>query len=705
VIPPHPLKSEGRGEFTLRSFFTFVLVCLVACNASAQDDLPAYGQAELEDFLDIPEVTRPVLSPNGRYLAFMVHTDHAENGDVLVIRDLDDPDDASVSQTGFGHFPIINIAWASNERVLITLLRNAEIQFRGFSLTTPVTRTVSYDRRDMSQPTILFEGEGRRVFGNLYNAFGNDLVDTLAEDPQHVLMAAYRGEALHLWRVNIFTGEADVEERGNSRTTHWHTNAGGFAVMRVDVNQRGGRVEVMTRQPGERRWRRTARFRTNELSDRAAEFEWAGISDEPGQIYVFSRREGSDRRGVYLYDLNTETYIETMAEHDRVDISHVMISQTGGVFLGYAFSDDRLEVDMRDPELRRHYSGLVSFFGDEVTVLPSGFAGDRMVLFVTGPREPGSYYLYDRATRSVDPVMTLRPRLPPDVLHSVETLRYRTSDGLELTAYLTRPRAGMGPDTPLVLMPHGGPEQRDTYGFDLFAQYYASRGYAVLQPNFRGSSGYGRTFAESGYRRWGARMQLDLDEAVQSLINQRRVAPDRVCIAGFSYGGYAALMGGATRPDLYQCVFAGAAVTDLIEFVDGWQNRNEDAHEYWTMAIGDTRSERDRLYAVSPVHLAERMTMPVLLAHSQDDPVVPYSQTVWMAEALEAAGGDFHFESFNGAGHSFGNDNFLRSLLTQTTQMFDRTIGPERGQHEDIFPDTWLNTKPEGIKDETAIAE
>jgi len=659
----------------------------------AQHELPAYGRAEIEDFLDSPEVTQPVLSPNGRYVAFMIHTDHAENGDVLVIRDIDGPDDSNANQTGFGNMPIINISWASNERVLVTLLRNGELRFHGFALTLPIIRTVSYDRRDMSQPTILFEGEGRRVFGNLYNAFGNDLVNVLPDDPEHVLMAAYRGDSLHLWRVNVFSGEADVEERGNSRTTHWHTNAEGVAVMRVDVNQRGRRVEVFTREPGARRWRRTARFRTNELSDRAADFEWAGMSDQPGQIYVYSRRAGSDRRGVYRYDLESETYTETMAEHDRVDISHVMIDQNDGAFLGFAFSDDRLEVQMSDSDLNRHYNGVAEFFGDEVTVLPSNFAGDRMVLFVTGPREPGGYYLYDRTTRSVDPLMTLRPRLPPDVLHNVEIIRYRASDGVELTAYLTRPRAGMGPNTPLILMPHGGPEQRDVFGFDLFAQYYASRGYAVLQPNFRGSSGYGSAFAESGYGHWGGRMQQDLDDGVQSLINQRRIAADRICIAGFSYGGYAALMGGATRPDLYQCVFAGAGVTDLIEFVDHWDNRDEDAHEYWTMAIGDTRVDRERLHWASPVHLADRLTMPVLLAHSTDDPIVPFRHSEWMADALQGADAEFFFQSFSGAGHSFDDEAFLRTLLTQTTQMFDRTIGPERGQHEAIFPEVLTTTK------------
>jgi len=657
----------------------------------AQSDLPAYGQAGIEDFLDRPETTRPELSPNGRYIAFMVHTSHRGDGDVLVIRDLDSPGDENVSQTGFGRFPIIDITWASNDRVLITVLRRGFFRVRGAPVDVPVIRTVSYDRRDMSQPTILFEGESR-VFGNLYNAYGNGLVSTLPEEPDHILMTAYRGDSLDLWRVNILTGEADVVEDANDRTRDWFTNADGYAVMRVDVNYRGRRVEIFTRQPDERRWRRTAEFRFNELSDRAAEFAWGGISDQPGQIYVFSRRDGSDRRGIYLYDLAEGTYLQTMAEHDRVDISHVVIDPQSGAYLGYAFTDDRFEVEITDSDLRRHFRGLLNFFGEDVSVMPVSFAGDRMILFVTGPRDAGVYYLYDRASGSVDPLMTLRPRLPPDVLHDVEIVRYQASDGVSLTAYLTLPRRGMGLDTPLILLPHGGPERRDDYGFDFIAQYYASRGYAVLQPNFRGSSGYGSDFAESGYGRWGERMQQDLDDGVQTLIEQRRVASDRICIAGFSYGGYAALMGGATRPDLYQCVFAGAAVTDLLGFVEYWRRHNENAHEYWTTAIGDPRTDRDRMFWASPINLADRMTMPVLLAHGRDDAVVPFDHTERMAAELAAVGGDYFFQTYNDAGHSFEEDGNWRLLLRQTVAMFDRVIGPERDQYESIFLEDWPNS-------------
>jgi len=672
----------------VRIFFLFLIGFLFPVIGFAQSELPAYGHADIEDFLDRPETIRPVLSPNGRYIAFMVHTDHSENGDVLIIRDLDAPDETNASQTGFGRLPITNITWASDDRVLVTVLRRGLVRVRGVPIDVPTLRTVSYDRRDMSQPTILFESE-RRVFSNLYNAFGNELVNTLPNEPEHILMAAYRGDSLDLWRVNILTGEADVVEDANERTRYWHTNAEGYAVMRVDVNSRARRVEIFTRQPGERRWRRTAQFRTSELSDRESDFAWGGASDQPGQIYVFSRPDGSDRRGIYLYDLAEDTYLQTMAEHDRVDISHVVIDPQSGAYLGYAYTDDRFEVEITDSDLRRHFRGLLNFFGEDVSVLPVSFAGDRMVLFVTGPREAGVYYLYDRASGSVDPLMTLRPRLPADVLHDVEIVRYQASDGVPLTAYLTQPRSGMGPSTPLILLPHGGPERRDDYGFDFIAQYYASRGYAVLQPNFRGSSGYGRNFAESGYGRWGERMQQDLDDAVQVMIDQGRVAPDRICIAGFSYGGYAALMGGATRPDLYQCVFAGAAVTDLLGFVDYWRRHNEFAHEYWVTAIGNPRTDRERMYLTSPLHLADRMTMPVLLAHGTDDSVVPFDHTERMAMALAQVGGDYFFQTYSDAGHSFEEDGNWRLLLTQTTAMFDRVIGPERGQYDSIFLEDW----------------
>lgn len=669
----------------MRTLLSLLILACLPVFAAAQVIMPEYGQADIEDFLDQPEVTEPRLSPNGRFIAYMVHTGHSGDGDILIIDDLDDPSGSGMQRAAFGEFPILNLAWASNDRILVTISLSGQINFGRFSFEAPIVRTLSYDRRDLGQPVILFESEGRRVFNNVFNAFGNVIVHALPHDPEHVLMSAYRGQALHLWRVNVFTGEADTVERGNERTVFWHANTVGEAVMRIDAVSDGRQIRVFTRSPGERRWRRTRTYRTNELVEHDAEFDWAGVSDAPGQIYVFSRLDGADLRGLYLYDLVSETYVETIAEHPRVDISHAIINTQNGAFAGYAFQDERPEVEITDADLGPHYRGIVNFFGDDVSVLPTSFAGDRVILFVSGPREAGVYYVYDQNARSIDPLMALRPRLPADVLHDVEILRYQASDGLDLTAYLTIPRRGMGAGTPLVLMPHGGPEMRDRYDFDLFAQYFASQGYAVLQPNFRGSSGYGRAFAEAGYRRWGERMQRDLDDAVEMLIGQGQIAADRICIAGFSYGGYAALMGGATRPDLYRCVFAGAAVTDLIRFVDHWEDINENAHDYWTTSIGDTRTDRERLFWVSPVNLADRMTMPVLLVHARDDEIVPYDHSSWMADALENAGAEYYFQSFGDGGHSFRRTGILRSIMRQSVQLFDRTIGPDRGQFEDVF--------------------
>ena len=289
-----------------------------------------------------------------------------------------------------------------------------------------------------------------------------------------------------------------------------------------------------------------------------------------------------------------------------------------------------------------------------------------MIIYVSGPREPGEYHLFDGETGLIEPLFSTRPRLPQDALADVEIIRYPARDGMQITGYLTNPIGGAGPTTPLVVLPHGGPETRDVYGFDLLAQYFAAQGYAVFQPNFRGSSGYGGAFARAGYREWGQAMQDDITDGVNALIEQARAARDRICIVGFSYGGYAALMGGATTPDLYQCVVAGAAVTDLPRFIDNWRDIDEDAFAYWSEAIGDPNTEVERLFNTSPVNLADRIQVPVLLLHGGADDVVPVTHSRMMANALEAAGAVYHYEEYRGGGHHF-------SVGPQTRSMFARS--------------------------------
>jgi dipeptidyl aminopeptidase/acylaminoacyl peptidase len=229
-------------------------------------------------------------------------------------------------------------------------------------------------------------------------------------------------------------------------------------------------------------------------------------------------------------------------------------------------------------------------------------------------------------------------------------------------------------------MPHGGPESRDSYGFGYFEQYLASQGYAVFQPNFRGSEGSGRSFAMAGRRQWGRRSQDDITDGVRHLIAQGTVDAGRICIAGASYGGYAALAGGAFTPELYRCVISIAGDADLIEMLDQerqGQGRNSLGYAYWVEVAGDPNADRDALIATSPQRHAANFRAPVLLIHGRSDYVVRVEQSEAMRDALRRAGKPVEYLDFEDEGHFWGywEPENRQRLLETVDRFLDQHIG------------------------------
>lgn len=246
---------------------------------------------------------------------------------------------------------------------------------------------------------------------------------------------------------------------------------------------------------------------------------------------------------------------------------------------------------------------------------------------------------------------------------------------MEITGYLTLPpNAGAGP-FPLVLLPHGGPEMRDLFTYDRDAQFLATRGYAVFRPNFRGSSGFGRAFAEAGYGEWGGRMQDDLTDAVAYLTASGLADPARVCIMGISYGGYAALAGAAFTPDTYRCAISIAGVSDLAEQAR-YVIREGDAEEadYIRRSIGDPRVDRDRLMARSPVAHASNIHIPVLLMHGDQDGIVQVEHSRRMARALRQAGADIRYVEVAGEGHPYWSDKDQTTFYAEVEAFLARNL-------------------------------
>jgi dipeptidyl aminopeptidase/acylaminoacyl peptidase len=257
----------------------------------------------------------------------------------------------------------------------------------------------------------------------------------------------------------------------------------------------------------------------------------------------------------------------------------------------------------------------------------------------------------------------------------MDSVSYAARDGLQIPAYLTLPRGIEAKQLPLIVMPHGGPFLRDEWGYDTWVQFLANRGYVVLQPNFRGSTGYGRDFVVKGEGQWGRTMQDDLDDGVKWLVEQGKVDPKRVCIMGGSYGGYAALWAAARNPEIYRCAISFAGISDLAAMIK-YDRRAFAATRYYTAWRERVQGDKSfDLNTVSPLYAIDRINIPLLIAHGSDDENVPLAQSKKLHEALLKAKKPHSYIVYEGEGHGFDKPENATAFLEQVDQ-FLRTNNP-----------------------------
>jgi dipeptidyl aminopeptidase/acylaminoacyl peptidase len=355
---------------------------------------------------------------------------------------------------------------------------------------------------------------------------------------------------------------------------------------------------------------------------------------------------------------------------------------------------------IRDPATHR-LLGMVNLEGDELTyhfyddgeaqqwaAIQAAFPGrrvglasasddrQRLVLHLDSPTEGPGYALVDLTTHSSQWLGGEYPALTPDDISPVQPIRFSAADGLSLSGYLTLPRGRTPKNLPLVVFPHGGPAVRDAPGFDWWAQAMASRGYAVLQVNYRGSEGLGRSFVEAGFGQWGRKMQTDLSDGVRYLAAQDVIDPKRVCIVGASYGGYAALAGATLDPGVYRCAVDVSGPAELAKFVAWGKARAGDegvaGQRYWLRYMGVTALNDPRLEAISPADLADKVTIPILIVHGKDDTVVPFEQSQLMADALARAGKPYQLVVLNHEDHWLSRGDTRLQMLQATMDFLQK---------------------------------
>jgi dipeptidyl aminopeptidase/acylaminoacyl peptidase len=480
-----------------------------------------------------------------------------------------------------------------------------------------------------------------------------------------------------LYRVDIQTGAGTVMEIADGQTVGWWPDVNGEPAIRI--LRAFGTLRFQRKQADG--WKEFHRVAIKEMRERT-EYEPVGPSADPGKYYVLARPPGRERTGVYLYDLIREDFGEPVVEHPTYDIFAAQVARDGTRLLSYCHVAHVRVCELSDPRADAHMKGLRKYFQGSANVFITDLSldGNTFLLYVEGPTVAPSFYYYRVDRRKIEFIGFERTALFNKIAPIATAVNWKARDGRELSGYLTLPAgAGAARKLPLVVYPHGGPEARDRLRFDPWVQYLATRGYAVFQPNFRGSDGFGKSFAESGYGEWGRAMQNDITDGLAHLVQTGVADPARVCILGASYGGYAALAGVALTPDLYRCAISIAGVSDLSAYLKWYKYEyggDSAGLAYWYRAIGDPDLVKHRLREVSPVHLADAIKADVLLIHGKEDSVVPYKQSVAMKRALDNPRRKIELIEIENEGHSAWSEENESFALERVHAFLTKSLGP-----------------------------
>lgn len=644
-----------RSALAALAAATFAL----SCSTAWADEPPA-----LELFAQMPHMDQVTLSPDGQRIAFL---SSYEGRRILVVRELASGEDqlANVSEIRPGA-----LMWANDRTLLVSASEANNYQYvRGV---VDFSAVLAFDVEDGLSFRQLLRGSRRT---GLNFQLGRILGISAADG--FVLIPAFDdGRNYDLLAVNPSRRGSRVEAGGSTITRDWIVDSAGQAVARVDYSNARDTQRIMVRDGNG--W---TPILEEEDAERPVYSAWGLTAD--GSLAIRSTHRRTDRAstsGLYAVSLETGEITATLFRDDRYDIGAVLTDPYTNLVVGIAYSDVFDEHVWFDEELAARQAQLEAGFGG-TPVRIENWSRDRSRYMISTESEdrPRVYYLYDVASSNVDAIGSAYGTLALGGLRPRLHIEYPARDGTRIPGYMTTPD-GEGP-FPTVILPHGGPGSRDTGGFDYFAHFLASRGYAVLQPQFRGSDGYGQEWEEAGFGQWGTGlMQHDVSDGALALIQAGIADPDRICIVGASYGGYAALAGASFTPDLYRCAAAIAPVTDLAGMIRYDRDRYGAQHfsvAYWDEAMNGVDEERRiaRLRAASPVFHADQIQIPVLLIHGRDDSVVPISQSRDMRDALRRNSADVEFIDMDEGDHWLTSVEMRTRVLTELERFLTENIG------------------------------
>ncbi len=613
-----------------------------------------------ELFFGDPEISGAQLSPDGEYISFVKPYEGVRN---IWLKKRDEPFDAAKPITA-DSAPVPGYFWSQDSRYVLY------VQDKGgnenFHIYAVDPRGAADEATGVPEARNLTDVDGVRA---LIYSIPKSRPDTL------IVGLNNRDPRFHdVYEISISSGERTLKIENTQGVGGYLYDLDGKVRLAVRQKPDGGN-EILRVEPD------GSLVQVYEVSYREAASPIRFHKDGKRVYMSTNRGDDVDLRRLVLFD--PETGVEELVESDpegRVDFGSAAFSRTTDELILTAYVGDRLRLYPKDPQLERDLEVLRDKLPDGELGLASSTRDMRYHL-VSNSRDvdPGSVYLYDRETGDVTLLYRSRPDLPSEHLAEMQPLRYTARDGLEIPSYLTLPRGVEPKNLPVVVMPHGGPWARDYWGYDPYAQFLANRGYAVLQPNFRSSTGYGKNFLNAGNHEWGiGAMQHDLTDGVQHLIDQGIADPERVGIFGGSYGGYATLAGVTYTPELYACGIPYVAPSNLITLMESFP-------EYWRpflkgswyLRVGDPQNPEDRedLIARSPLFKVDQIQVPLLVVHGANDPRVKQQESDQIVVELREKGHDVEYIVAPDEGHGFRAPNNRKALAVAMERFLAKHLG------------------------------
>ncbi|MBA3650900.1 MAG: S9 family peptidase [Chthoniobacterales bacterium] len=498
----------------------------------------------------------------------------------------------------------------------------------------------------------------------------SDIIDDLADISETDILITLNKrnpEVFDAFRLNVATGEMKMVAENPGKVDRWITDHAG--VIRAATETDGVNASLLTRPDEKTPFKKVL---TTDFRESASP-----------QFYTFDNKNlyaisniGRDKQAVVTIDPSNGKELEKLYENP-VDVSALAHSKKRKVVTFVAFDTWKTERKFFDSQTEAMYKTLAEKLpGYEVEVVANDKAEDKFIVVASNDRTPGSRNLYDAKTGTLTKLVEVAPWLKESELAPMKPIEYKSRDGLTIHGYLTLPVGREAKNLPVVINPHGGPWYRDTWGFNPEVQFLANRGYAVLQMNFRGSTGYGRKFWEASFKQWGQSMQNDITDGVNWLVKEGIADPKRVAIYGGSYGGYATLAGVAFTPDLYAAAVDYVGVANMFTFMKTippyWKPFLDMFHEM----VGDPEKDKAMMEAVSPVMHADKIKTPLFVAQGAHDPRVNKDESDQMVEALKKRGVDVEYMVKDNEGHGFHNEENRFDFYEAMEKFLDKHLKP-----------------------------